>query len=1171
MRTRCRGLAGMLAAMVAVLAVGGTVRAQESRGAIEGSVTDASGAVLPGVTVTIVNTATGVSTSAVTNERGSFVVPFLTSGTYDVSAEVEGFRKAQRRGVQIRVADRVELNFTLEVGSVSEAVDVTTATPLLETRTASAGQVISQQQFEFMPLPDGNPMMLTRLAPGIVHGPAGKFYRPFDNGGTSDLTADGAPGANEFTLDGSPNMSEPGEVAYVPPAGSVQEVKVETATFDAQQGHTAGATINTVTKSGTNVLQGDGYYQLRDRSLTANDFFLERAGEPKPERNYDRLGFTLGGPLLVPGVYSGRSRTFFFTAAEWYDEDVPEAGQFTVPTEAQRNGDLSALLDQGIQISDPATAFVNENGRVERRPFPGNVIPQDRINPIARQVLSFYPLPNQTGDAQGLNNFSSTNVTTEDFYSALVRVDHQLSPNHKMFGRYARNKRTNGSGNWTGEVNGVRPSGSFLFRTNDAITLDHVWTMSSSSLLNIRGGWVRFQEPRLRPSDGIFAPASLGFSPEVVQLFGGVQNFPLFDFAGFDELGGEVLRGLTTQILSAQPVWTRISGNHTFRTGYDLRVFRQEGRPDSNPTGLYYFDSCFTNQSDTSASAPIGQDLTGLLLGIPCSGQIDRVADRFNQQLYHGVFVQDDWKVNDKLTLNLGLRYEYEGAPTERHNRNVRGFAPDANLAITSAAEAAFAANPIAEVAPADFRVLGGLQFADASNRTFYNADSNNVQPRVGMAYQVNEKTVLRSGWAIYSVPRLFEGIQQSGFSQTTDLVPSFDNGLTFQATLDNPFPSGVLDPPGASLGPDTFVGQGLDTVMPLDVRNGQAMRWTASVQRQLWGRWVAEAAYVGNHGYDLATDIALNPVPARLLSTSAQRDDAVIDHITERVVNPFAGLAPGTPLDGETIDRAQLLRPFPQFQDIESRAFDGSSDYAALQLRLERRFSEGFSVLTSYTFSNFTETLWRMNPTDPEPTTVSAANDVPHRFVLNWVAELPFGRGRRFASSAGPLLDALIGGWSVSGMWQWQVERPLELEDDVFYNGDITELETSSSDNVDVPAFDTSGFFFEDEQVRTNGELDPIKQRNDPRIDLEYHLRTVPLRTDNLRRQSLNLWELSFVKRFTLGATLRGQLDLQLFNAFNYVSFNPPELDSQNSDFGKVLSQSNLPRTLQVGFKVLF
>jgi hypothetical protein len=1158
--------------------------AQEFRGSIDGRVADASDAAVPGATVTATHVETNVTSAATTNAEGNFSLPLLPVGTYNIAVEIPGFKKVERQGIEVRIGDRLALAFKLEVGGVEETVTVASDTPLLETRTASAGQVIDEKRIALMPLSDGNPFVLARLAAGIAYTGDLKFSRPFDNGGTSAITADGASGGNEFTLDGSPNLANGRRVAFVPPAGAVQEFKVETATFDAQQGHTAGATVNVTIKSGTNALKGEGYYHHRDESLSAKDFFVKRAGQENPPLEYKRFGFTAGGPAWLGKLYNGRDRTFFFSAVEWLYDEFPEPDQFTVPTEAERNGDFSALLSQGIVIYDPLTAVRRADGRIERQPFPGNIIPANRISPIAREYLKYYPLPNQAGDAQGRNNFFTTNPRGDDFYSMNFRVDHVLSEAQRFFVRYSRNNRVEYRGNWTGEVNGIRPTGNYLYRINDAVNLDHVWTMSPSSLLNVRGGWSRFQEPSIRQHQGIFDPASLGFPPSATQYFGSNRYFPRFEFEdnSFSELGDTFAGGTNFHIYSFQPTWTNIRGSHTLRTGYDFRVYREDSAPSIHSAGRYDFhrNNVLTRQFDNSAGVALGQDMAALLLGYPSGGFIDRSADRFNQVLYQGLFVQDDWKVTDKLTVNLGLRWEYEGGPTERSNRNARGFDAEAELAISAAAEAAYAASPIPEIPPSAFNVQGGLGFVSDSNRGAVDADTNNFQPRVGFAYQWNDKTVVRGGWAIYAVPALFDytGIFQPGFSQATNIVPSPDAGLTIRATLANPFPDGVADPPGAANGPNTFVGRTIERFNnDVEYRNGQSMRWALSVQRELPAQWVVEGSYVGNRGYDLTQypgdNFNINTVPRQYLSTSNVRDQATINFLTANVPNPLRGLVPGEPLNSNTVQRLQLLRPYPQFQEIRVRLYDGSSDYQSGQFRLEKRFSKGYTVLTTYTYAHSKERVRFLNETDTDPEERYTLDDLRHRLVVNGIWELPFGRGRRWGSEMHPVANAFAGNWSVSFLWNWQTGRPIQGFNglgNVYYDGDIHQLKASYSDNVDQPVFDTSGFYFNDAAVQTDGQVDPAKQRADTRIQLANNIRTVPTRPEQLRSPRYTNWDLSFVKALDIGRA-RAQFHIELYNALDDVFFNEANLNPQNAEFGKVTSQNNLPRNVQLGFKVLF
>ncbi len=1150
--------------------------AQDFRGAVTGRITDQSGGTLPGVTVTVTNKETNVVTNTVTNETGGYSLLYMTPGTYAVAAELQGFKKAVRENVEVRLGDRLELDFKLEVGKLEETITVSAETPLLETRTGSAGQVIDEKRIALMPLSDGNPFVLARLAPGVAYHGDLKFSRPFDNGGTSDFTADGGPGRNEFTLDGSPNMANGRRVAFVPPAGAVQEFKVETATYDAQQGHTGGATVNVTLKSGTNSVKGDGYYHYRDESLSENDFFLKRAGRPKDALGYKRYGFTAGGPAWLGKLYDGHNRTFFFSAFEWLYDTFPEPGQFTVPTEAERNGDFSALLSQGIIIYDPLTAVRRADGRVERQPFAGNIIPSNRISPIAREILKYYPLPNQAGTATGLNNFITGNPRGDDFYSMNYRVDHVISDRQRVFVRYSRNNRVEHRGNWTGELNSVRPTGNFLYRINDAVNVDHVWTMSNSSLLNVRASWSRFKEPSIRQHQNIFSPADLGFPSAATQYFGDNKYFPSinFDDNSFADLGDSFAGGTNEIIYSVQPTWTLNRGRHSFRSGGDMRVYREEGFPSVHSAGQYNLGrgAVLTRQLDNSPNAAIGQDLAALLLGYPSGGSIDRSASRFNQVLYGGVFVQDDWKITNKLTLNLGLRWEYEGAPTERENRNVRGFDPNADLRITAAAQANYAANPIPEIAPSAFKVRGGLLFAGSDNRGTYNPDMNNFQPRVGFAYQINSKTVARGGWAIYAVPALFDisGIYQPGFSQPTSIVPSLDNGLTIRATLANPFPDGVATPAGASNGVNTFLGRTIGRFNDdLEYRNGQSMRWSLSLQRELPGKWVFEGAYVATRSYDLSTDFEANPVPRQFLSTSSIRDTTTINFLTANVPNPFAGLLPGEGLNG-TAQRQQLLRPYPQFTGIQVRRYDGSSRYDSGQARLERRFSGGYTVLGAYTFSKFLEKVTRLNDTDPDFEERPNNTQLPHRLALNGIWELPFGKARRWGSAANPFVNALIGNWSVSAIWNWQSGRPDLTMGNVYYNGDITKLKIKYTDDPSVTVFDTSGFYFHDAAVQTNGVDDPAKQRADTRIQLASNIRTLPSKWNGLTTPRYTNWDMSFVKGFEFGR-VRAQVHIELYNAFNDVFYNNANLSPTSADFGKVTSQNNLPRNIQIGTKVLF
>jgi hypothetical protein len=1187
-----------------------------------------------------------------TNEEGVYTVLYLADARYNVAAEKTGFKKLLRT-VDVHVGDKISLDLRLEVGSVTESVTITTEPPPLETGSATAGQVIDRRRISELPLSDGNPFTLVRLTPGIGYVGDLKFSRPFDNNGSSDFIADGVPRAagHEFTLDGIPNTDDNGSsgnrVAFIPPADAVQEFKVETASFDAQQAHGAGATVNVALKSGTNDIHGTAYDFIRNDVLAANDFFLNRAGTPRPALRYNRYGGTIGGPIMLPRFgegghqpwYNGKNKSFFFFAFEGLRDLFPEPRTDTVPTLAERNGDLSRLLGAPItfkltkdgcagkkdttvpitnrdgsaalagQIYNPFSATTitrcnpltnNVETHVERLPFAGNLIPGSQISAIARNYLQFYPPPNQPGDSQGANNFISGNPRSDTFHSESYRYDQVINQRQRFFLRFTYNNRVESRNAWSGVVNGITPTGNFLTRRNTGFSYDHTYTFSSTTVLDFRIGFSRFLETNVRQHEGAFDPKTLGFSPQSAVFFGDASYLPQFAISGtganspFTPLGDSRGDIRTHNVYAVQPTLTRIFGRHTVKMGYDFRAYRENSNPSAHAAGRYDFGTTFTRGPiDTSTGAAIGQEFASFLLGVPTGGFIDRNTARSNQTLYNGAFLHDDWKVTNHLTLNLGLRYELEGATTERYNRNIRGFDPTISSPIEAAAKAAYAANPIPEVPASSFSVKGGLLFADAQHRGFWESDKNNFQPRVGFAYSPHfknsffravfggeGKSVLRGGFGIYMEPFVIDGVNQSGFSQSTSIVPTQDNGLTLApacvtcSSLFNPFPLGVADPPGASLGPATFLGRGITFIPPDQRVNGMVERWEFSLQREFPGRWLVEAAYIGTRAYDLSTSTnILDAIPRQYLSTSSQRDNTVINFLAATFPNPFKGLIPGQSLGtSSTVARSQLLRPFPEFTSIATERYDGKAIYHAGQFRLERRFSGGFSLLSSYTWSKIIEEASFLNDTDTNYERRIGSDDIPHRIVVSGIWELPFGKGRKWGHSWNGFVNSVLGDWQVGGVYQWQSGRPINLDNrNIYFNcPQGIPRATIKGSTVDA-TFDTSCFYFHDAAVQTNGVDDPVKQRADQRIRLSSNIRTFPSRITAFRGQPLNLWDLSLIKNFSITERLKLQTRAEFLNAFNHPQFADPNTDPTSSSFAKTTGQNNLPRNVQVALKLIF
>lgn len=1158
------------------------VMSQEFRGSITGQVTEASGALVANAQIRITNNANGSSTTAITNDSGNYSLLYLTPGQYTITVEATGFKKIVQQNIEVRVGDKLTLNLSLEIGGVSDTITVTDEGSVLDTSSVGAGQVIDRRRISELPLSDGNPFVLSRLASGVAYTGDLKFSRPFDNNGTSSIVANGGTGGNEFTLDGVPN-NDNRRVAFVPPADAVKEFKVETSAFDAQQAHTSGAVINVMLKDGENQPHGTLYEFIRNDKLSGNDYFLNQAGQPRASLRYNRYGGTFGGPIFFPKKifgpfgYDGRNRSFFFFAFEGLKDKFPEPNKYTVPTEAERNGDFSALLSlpDPIKIYDPLTA-VKDGKRIKRTQFLNNKIPSDRISEVAKAYINFFPLPNIAGDLDGSDNYISANPRSDDFDSEIFRFDQNVSDKQKFFFRYSRNSRIELRNNWTGVVNGIRPTGNFLSRINHGFSYDHLYTLSTQTVLNFRLGYSRFNEPNVRAHEGQIDPKSLGFFPDTVALFNDFRYLPRVSFASesFSALGDSLGGNRNYNAYSFQPVVTHTMGNHSFRSGYDFRLYRENASGPGNAAGSYDFKQNYTKGPlDNSPSGAIGQDFASFLLGIPTGGSLDRNTARSNQATYHGVFIQDDWKITRKLTLNLGVRYELEGATTERFNRNVTGFDTISISPIEAAARKAYAAKPDPEllklISPDNFKVKGGLIFADDTYRGFGRTDKNNVEPRIGLAFQISPSIVLRGGWGIYTVPYNIDGVIQYGFSQDTKIISTRDSGLSFApkcvscGNFFNPFPQGAGIPSGSSLGIATYMGRSLDddAIPTSDRRNGQAQRWQFGIQWELPARWLIEANYIGNRSYDLptSTDI-LNAVPRQFLSTKPVRDQQTIDFLTAKVDNPFKGLLPGTDFDGDTIDRQQLLRPFPQFGTIRTARYDGSGIYHSGQLRAERRL-RGYTFSAGYTWSKYLEKVSFLNASDTKYEKRISRDDLSHRLVMSGIWEIPFGKGRKFGNNWNKVINGVFGGWQAQGIVQLQSGRPIDLGGrNLAFFDDPSKLRLNQTGGVFDPsspekAFDTSMFF------------SPIKDAT----KLAQNIRTFPSRLPGFRSQRLQLWDLSVIKYFNVTEGLKLQLRGEFLNAFNHPQFGDPQTDPTKTNFGKITDQTNLPRNIQIGLKLIF
>lgn len=1210
MMSRIRSLTYFLCAiafLVTVLITPTSLRAQEARGTISGTVMDANKAAVPGATVTITNVAMGTSRDVQTNDRGLFTVPYLIPGTYRIVVEATGFKRYIREGIILQVNDRLEIDPALEVGGNQETVTVTADAGVVETTTASMGQVVDARRVSELPTPHGDPFFLIGLAGGTTFGAAAvggrdvKLDRPFEPTHITGYSIDGTrPNRGDVTIDGAPSTSVANAfevtASYVPPTDIIQEVKVQTASFDAQFGNTEGGVTNIVIKSGQNDLNGTAYWVKMPVSLSANDFFANRNRTPRPQIPYDRPGFTVTGPVVLPKIYNGRNKTFFSWGYEYIkDIRTRNNGNFTTPTDKMKAGDFSELLALGTQyqIFNPYSRRINPQNTSQfiLDPFKCdgsgnpivptaqgtqvggtncNKIPTQLVNPVARSIVDqYWPSPlNPPSAADGSNNYLQPElVETARYYTNTIRIDHVFNNNHRMFGRASWYTRNSDYNNF---FKNLATGQEFQFISRQ-FTIDDVYSLNATTVLNVQYSYNRFirMDGQNSAGDG-FDLTTVGFPQRYQALVPeDKRHFPAIGINGY--LGTRVNDEFRpNDIHSVRAVVNKVFNTHSMKFGTEFRAYRENSFNNINDwTGRFDFTGDLVRGPiTTSAGAPNdrGQSFAQFLLGLPsqANSYIARLADYAEQSTSWGFFAHDDWRIHPRLTLNLGLRYEFEGGMTERYNRSVRNFPLDYIQPIEAAARAKYALNPIAGLPADQFFVRGGLTFAGVNGepRELYNTPKNDWMPRLGFAYQLtgDGKTVVRGGYGIYYsfLGQRRGDVNQTGFSQNTPFITIGSNGFSIVNTLSNPFPDGVQEPIGAGLGFQTNLGNAVTFFNP-DPDIAKMERWQLSLQRELPGGFVVELAYVGNRGSDIEINRNLNATPLKYLSSSPFRDTTVENFLGGNVPNPLRDLVPtnSTIGSGTNITRERLLRPFPHFDTVNSSTNEGKSWYHSGQIDVEKRFSHGYTINVAYTWSKFIEQIDLLNASDPAPTKMISAFDAPHRVAMSWIYELPFGKGKPFGDTSNPVLSRMLGGWQMSGIYTWQVGPPLNFATNAIYLGGKIAL--PENERTLQRWFDTSRF-------DTRSAVQPTGR----------NIRTFPLRFSDVRAQNVNNVDLSLFKNTQITEGTKFQVRFDLLNALNHpwlfsgaaISMNPTA-----ANFGQITAgaQANYPRRVQVMLKFIF
>ena len=1200
----------LLVAVCVFLMFPAMTQAQELRGKISGRVIDPNGAAVPGATVQVVDVARDKTATFTTNNDGMFEAPYLVPGPYRVVVEAAGFKKALQDKVEVVINQTSNLEIKLDVGTPQETVTVTAEAAQLNTNDSNLGQTIDRKRVDELPSVHGDPYVLMALSPGVSYTGSSRLDRPFEpthivgyamqgtRGNRSDLLIDGAPStatanANEVIA------------SYVPPTDITQEFRVQTSTYDSQFGNTEGGVTSIAIKSGTNDLHGTAYYWTEPGGIAANDFFGNARGQGRPFTYSNRPGFSINGPVYIPKIYNGKNKTFFLFSFEGIRDQRPrfDANNVWVPTAALASGDFSAFKPANcatpgtgqICIFDPRTGTYNSStGAVTNRTaFTNNIIPSGLINPVAQKVLAFFGSPKQPGLTGNIFDSTLPEITRKyDNYT--VRIDQNFADKDRFFWRYSAYTRDSSYNNYTGNA---YVGDRFGFISKQTV-LDEVHTFNANNVLNLRYGFNRFIRATDAPEEQAGMDlTTLGFPAYFNNMVpADIRRFPRFDFSCTSCTGATLGNGHTNEFRPVDShfvtaVLNRAMNKHSLKFGGEMRIYREDDSfKNNNQTGQFSFDNTYTRTGSASSADVQGlQAFAAFLLGYPTTMQIVRAADYSEYSKTWGFFFQDDFRVTSKLTLNLGLRWEFETPLHERQNKSVSGFDPTFTQPIEAAAQTNYALIGSSDVLRTvyglnNINVKGGLLFAGKdTSEGLYNTPKNGFLPRLGFAYQWNDKTVLRGGFGLYQgfLGERRGDVLQSGFSQTTTVATTTGpTGAPLPVSLSTPFlNTTIVEPSGNTLGKQTGLGQTI-AFFNQDPKVSKQMRWSFGIQRELWGGWVAEAEYVGDYGYDIEITRNLNALPLQFLNTDNSRTVAMQtnnSNLTGTVRNPFcttvtAGLCTSTlyPNAGPTIARSALLVRFPEFGAVNTTNNDGKSWYTAGQFTLSKRFASGYGLQFGYTRQRWMQQTEYLNGADPTPTKMISDQDTPNRFTASGFYEFPFGKGKTFFGHANGLANAIVGGWQLEGTYHYQSGFPVTFSSDAFYLGGRISL--PKDQQTTGHWFNTSAF------VSVVGGTPTCAGTTGSNCATPAnHLRTLPLRFNDVRSDPINNIDLGLRKDIRLNETMKIQLRMEFVNAFNHPLLNTGGasivVSPSSTTFGQVVAsnQQNYARRAQLMAKFIF
>ncbi len=1209
--------------------------AQGDRGAINGRVTDKDGGGIPNADVQAIEETTKVVLKTKSDSAGAYAFPSLIPGKYTVTVSVSGFNAFNEDHVQVDLGAPRQIDITMQVGKVDTTITVSGQSQLLNYDSADLGLVIEEKSMTDLPLIYGNAFTLENLSPGVVLSGVNPNIHVYDSG-TANVSINGSMfNSIDYKLDGAAD-NRIRATAFTPNTESISQYRLATSSYDASQGHASGGFTNVQAKSGTDRFHGSvfGYYQ--NPNINANNWELQKTTQVKPE--FLREGFSFGGPIL-------KKKVFFFTGFEHSSQTNPNNGVDEVPTQAQIAGDFSALLaldtnpaDQvcgttptvingavnQYQLFDPRTSI----GSAEQRLcIPGNNVAKylGGVAPVATNVLKYYPAANGGTAAIGTYAFGVPN--SDQYTGAIVRLDYAINPQQQMYMHLVRSSRFSTPGAVFAPV-----STSYLDYENYGVAVGHTIAVNSTVVLSTVLGYTRFTDYNFNPSEGKVSPLTIGMPAYLVNgLPPSANQFPRFDLTQYTSVNQ------SSDFFNTDDVWlgnvslSKQLSKHFLRGGVEYRRYITAGQGGGTENGDYASNgNDSTQQYSTSASslagAGAGFSVAQLEMGILSSGTQAQNSNYLTRSDYYSAYFQDDWRFSRQLTLNLGLRWEHETPMEELNGKDIVSFDFNAVNSTTVAAAANYSSlntQSANAYLPAAITPTGGAIFANTDGHGIapYSAPKWDFSPRLGFAFAVTPKTVIRGGFGMFFDSILLYDISgsnsgstttvtlpQQGYSQTSSVTaPAYatNGAVEITSTLDNPFPNGLTPVTGNKAGVNTGLGNDLQ-FLPPNPHTPYNERWSFGFQQQM-GQFVLQVNYVGNHGVHTPTVQSsagtnyggrdFNAIPDQDLSPlQGGYDLATNTALTTNVANPLVNLVPSSSQcsDGSnTVSVSQLLRPRPEFCEINDYSFDGEAIYHSAQVQLQRRFTNGFSTTQAFTWSKSLDATTFLNTGDAKPWYGISPSDRPLRYSTSVIYQLPWGRDRRWLSHSRGIVAQIVGGWQAQGVYQIQSGAPLNMGNDVYYGSNMGDSHWSRSQykSTQILATNTAGtnavggFWFNPSNwLVSTAAAGPLGTHPTPLIPTSHQiaacatgvtfcttqepgslqLRIAPLRYSHLRADFLNQADVGVQRQFQVSRLGTLQIRMEAVNVLNHPVYSAPSTDPTNAQFDQIVSQANASRVFQ-------